>query len=47
MTGENYSHLGWSITAMRQTTVRLLKAAARDRANGFAVISEALCVRIR
>jgi len=34
--------LGWSITAMRETTHRLLLATDWDRANGFAVISEAV-----
>jgi hypothetical protein len=34
--------LGWSITAMRETTGRLLRATDWDRANGFAVISEAV-----
>jgi hypothetical protein len=34
--------LDWSITAMRETTGRLLRAEGWDRANGFAVISEAV-----
>ena len=34
--------LDWSITAMRETTDRLLRAGGLDRANGFAVISEAV-----
>ena len=34
--------LDWSITAMRETTDRLLRADGLDRANGFAVISEAV-----
>ena len=34
--------LDWSITAMRETTDRLLRADGWDRANGFAVISEAV-----
>jgi hypothetical protein len=34
--------LAWSITAMRETTDRLLRAGGWDRANGFAVISEAV-----
>src|SRR2546430_16904319 len=34
--------LDWSITAMRETTGRLLRAGGWDRANGFAVISEAV-----
>jgi hypothetical protein len=34
--------LGWSITAMWETTGRLLRATDWDRANGFAVISEAV-----
>ena len=34
--------LGWSITAMRETTGRLLRTTDWDRANGFAVISEAV-----
>ena len=34
--------LDWSITAMRETTDRLLRATDWDRANGFAVISEAV-----
>jgi hypothetical protein len=34
--------LDWSITAMRETTGRLLRATDWDRANGFAVISEAV-----
>ena len=34
--------LDWSITAMRETTDRLLRADGSDRANGFAVISEAV-----
>ena len=34
--------LDWSITAMRETTDRLLRAGGWDRANGFAVISEAV-----
>jgi hypothetical protein len=34
--------LGWSITAMRETTGRLLRATDWDRSNGFAVISEAV-----
>jgi hypothetical protein len=36
------SALGWSITAMRDTTGRLLRVAARDRSRAFAVISEAV-----
>jgi hypothetical protein len=36
------SALGWSVTAMRETTGRLLRMAARDRSRGFAVISEAV-----
>ena len=36
------SALDWSITAMRETTGRLLRATDWDRANGFAVISEAV-----
>jgi hypothetical protein len=34
--------LAWSITAMRETTDRLLRAGGLDRVNGFAVISEAV-----
>ncbi len=34
--------LDWSITAMRETTDRLLRADGWDRANGFAMISEAV-----
>ena len=34
--------LDWSITAMGETTGRLLRATDWDRANGFAVISEAV-----
>ncbi|HEY5360360.1 MAG TPA: hypothetical protein VIJ82_22180 [Streptosporangiaceae bacterium] len=34
--------LDWSVTAMRQTIGRLLRAAGWDRANGLAVISEAV-----
>jgi len=34
--------LGWSITAMGETTDRLLRVGGWDRANGFAVISEAV-----
>jgi hypothetical protein len=34
--------LDWSITAMRETTDRLLQADGLDRASGFAVISEAV-----
>jgi len=34
--------LDWSITAMRETTDRLLRTGSLDRANGFAVISEAV-----
>ena len=34
--------LDWSITAMRETTGRLLRTTDWDRANGFAVISEAV-----
>jgi hypothetical protein len=34
--------LDWSITAMRETTDRLMRAGGLDRANGFAVISEAV-----
>jgi hypothetical protein len=34
--------LDWSITAMRETIGRLLRATDWDRANGFAVISEAV-----
>jgi hypothetical protein len=36
------SALDWSITAMRDTTSRLLRARAVDRARAFAVISEAV-----
>ena len=36
------SALGWSITAMREATGRLLRPTARDRSRGFAVISEAV-----
>jgi hypothetical protein len=36
------SALDWSITAMRDTTARLLRAEARDRPRAFAVISEAV-----
>jgi hypothetical protein len=36
------SALGWSMTAMRDATGRLLRAAPRDRARPFAVISEAV-----
>ena len=36
------SALGWSVTAMRETTGRLLRMTARDRSRGFAVISEAV-----
>jgi hypothetical protein len=36
------SALDWSITAMRDTTARLLRARAVDRARAFAVISEAV-----
>ena len=34
--------LDWSITAMRETTGRLLRATDWDRAHGFAVIGEAV-----
>ena len=34
--------LDWSITAMQETTDRLLRVGGWDRANGFAVISEAV-----
>jgi hypothetical protein len=34
--------LDWSITAMRETTDRLLRAGGLDRASGFAMISEAV-----
>jgi len=34
--------LDWSITAMRETTGRLCRAGGWDRADGFAVISEAV-----
>ena len=34
--------LDWSITAMRETTDRLMRTGGLDRANGFAVISEAV-----
>jgi hypothetical protein len=34
--------LDWSITAMRETTDRLMRAGGLDQANGFAVISEAV-----
>jgi len=34
--------LEWSITAMRETANRLLRASGWDRADGFAVISEAV-----
>jgi hypothetical protein len=34
--------LDWSITAMREATDRLLRVGGLDRANGFAVISEAV-----
>ncbi|HEU5419682.1 MAG TPA: hypothetical protein VFV41_18485 [Streptosporangiaceae bacterium] len=36
------SALDWSITAMRDTTSRLLRARAVDRARAFAVVSEAV-----
>jgi hypothetical protein len=36
------SALDWSVTAMRDTTSRLLRARAVDRARAFAVISEAV-----
>ena len=36
------SALHWSITAMRDTTGRLLRVTARDRQRAFAVISEAV-----
>jgi hypothetical protein len=36
------SALDWSITAMRDTTGRLLRVTARDRPRAFAVISEAV-----
>jgi hypothetical protein len=36
------SALDWSMTAMRDATGRLLRAAPRDRARPFAVISEAV-----
>ena len=36
------SALDWSITAMRETTGRLLRLTARDRSRAFAVISEAV-----
>jgi len=34
--------LDWSLTAMRESTDRLLRAGTRDRAHGFAAISEAV-----
>jgi hypothetical protein len=34
--------LDWSITPMRETTDRLMRTGGLDRANGFAVISEAV-----
>jgi hypothetical protein len=34
--------LDWSITAMRETTDRLLRSGGLDQVNGFAVISEAV-----
>jgi hypothetical protein len=34
--------LDWSITAMRETTDRLIRAGGLDQVNGFAVISEAV-----
>jgi hypothetical protein len=34
--------LGWSVTAMRDTVDRLLRARASDRPHGFAAISEAV-----
>jgi hypothetical protein len=34
--------LDWSVTAMRETTDRLMRAGGLDQANGFAVISEAV-----
>jgi hypothetical protein len=34
--------LGWSVTAMRETTDRLLRARAWDRPQAFSVISEAV-----
>jgi hypothetical protein len=34
--------LDWSITAMRESTDRLLRSGGLDQANGFAVISEAV-----
>jgi hypothetical protein len=34
--------LDWSLTAMRESTDRLLRAGGWDRAHGFAVISEAV-----
>ena len=34
--------LDWSITAMRETTDRLMRAGGLDQANGFAVIGEAV-----
>jgi hypothetical protein len=34
--------LDWAVTAMRDTTGRLLRAGGWDRADGFAVISEAV-----
>src|ERR1035441_6100887 len=34
--------LDWSITAMRETTDRLMRSGGLDQVNGFAVISEAV-----
>jgi hypothetical protein len=34
--------LDWSVTAMRETTDRLLRAGGQDQANGLALISEAV-----
>jgi hypothetical protein len=34
--------LDWSVTAMRETTDRLMRAGGLDQANGFAVIGEAV-----
>ena len=41
-TAAEASALGWAITAMRDTTERLGKVRARDRAQAFAVIGEAV-----
>jgi hypothetical protein len=40
--GSEASALGWAITAMRDTTERLGKVRASDRAQAFAVIGEAV-----